>query len=245
MRVRAGPALARHEGQARPEPAVGQGPASLATDPPAEQLEEVESLAEFTRLARRRVRHRRTRTRWPTSTAWPRSAIEPAPRPPTRAAAIDARARTAPPIGLEPTRAEPSPPEPRRRARADGDREPPPAREPPRRGRGGRRSGARSPRRSGSTVDRLDHLMNLAGELVINKARFVEIARGLEELFRGSNAQAPGVRHRRSGSRASPAGWTASPRRAARSADGSVERWAGAGPPAPRELPARSRTSST
>ncbi|HZW31455.1 MAG TPA: Hpt domain-containing protein, partial [Isosphaeraceae bacterium] len=37
--------------------------------------------------------------------------------------------------------------------------------------------------------DRLDHLMNLAGELVITKARFVAIARGLEELFRGSNAQ--------------------------------------------------------
>ena len=32
--------------------------------------------------------------------------------------------------------------------------------------------------------------MNLAGELVINKARFVDIARGLDELFRGSNAQA-------------------------------------------------------
>ena len=38
--------------------------------------------------------------------------------------------------------------------------------------------------------DRLDHLMNLAGELVITKARFVAIARGLEELFRGSNAHA-------------------------------------------------------
>ncbi len=32
--------------------------------------------------------------------------------------------------------------------------------------------------------------MNLAGELVITKARFVAIARGLEELFRGSNAHA-------------------------------------------------------
>ena len=38
--------------------------------------------------------------------------------------------------------------------------------------------------------DRLDYLMNLAGELVITKARFVAIAKGLEELFRGSNAQA-------------------------------------------------------
>jgi two-component system chemotaxis sensor kinase CheA len=38
--------------------------------------------------------------------------------------------------------------------------------------------------------DRLDHLMNLAGELVITKARFVAITRGLEELFRGSNSHA-------------------------------------------------------
>jgi two-component system chemotaxis sensor kinase CheA len=38
--------------------------------------------------------------------------------------------------------------------------------------------------------DRLDHLMNLAGELVINKARFVDIARGLEELFRGTSTPA-------------------------------------------------------
>ena len=37
-------------------------------------------------------------------------------------------------------------------------------------------------------VERLDQLMNLAGELVISKARFFEIARGLDELFRDSNA---------------------------------------------------------
>lgn len=37
--------------------------------------------------------------------------------------------------------------------------------------------------------DRLDHLMNLAGELVITKARFIAIARGLDELFRRSNAR--------------------------------------------------------
>ena len=36
--------------------------------------------------------------------------------------------------------------------------------------------------------DRLDHLMNLAGELVITKARFVAISFGLEKLFRSSNA---------------------------------------------------------
>jgi two-component system chemotaxis sensor kinase CheA len=38
-------------------------------------------------------------------------------------------------------------------------------------------------------VDRLDFLMNLAGELVINKSRFFEIAKGLEELFRASNGR--------------------------------------------------------
>jgi two-component system, chemotaxis family, sensor kinase CheA len=38
--------------------------------------------------------------------------------------------------------------------------------------------------------DRLDYLMNLAGELVITKARFVAIARGFDELFRGSSASA-------------------------------------------------------
>ena len=36
--------------------------------------------------------------------------------------------------------------------------------------------------------DRLDHLMNLAGELVITKARFVAISAGLDKLFRSSNA---------------------------------------------------------
>ena len=45
--------------------------------------------------------------------------------------------------------------------------------------------------------DRLDHLMNLAGELVITKARFVAISRGLEELFRGSNAHDADLRHPR------------------------------------------------
>jgi two-component system chemotaxis sensor kinase CheA len=36
--------------------------------------------------------------------------------------------------------------------------------------------------------DRLDHLMNLAGELVITKARFIAISVGLEKLFKSSNA---------------------------------------------------------
>ena len=38
-------------------------------------------------------------------------------------------------------------------------------------------------------VDRLDHLMNLAGELVINRARFFEIIGGLDDLFRDSTAR--------------------------------------------------------
>lgn len=37
-------------------------------------------------------------------------------------------------------------------------------------------------------IDRLDSLMNLAGELVINKARFLQVTSGLEGLFRASNA---------------------------------------------------------
>jgi two-component system, chemotaxis family, sensor kinase CheA len=38
-------------------------------------------------------------------------------------------------------------------------------------------------------VDRLDHLMNLTGELVITKARFVEIANGLQDVFKATDAQ--------------------------------------------------------
>ena len=36
-------------------------------------------------------------------------------------------------------------------------------------------------------IDRLDHLMNLAGELVVNKARFVQIAKQMSPAFRKSN----------------------------------------------------------
>jgi two-component system chemotaxis sensor kinase CheA len=59
---------------------------------------------------------------------------------------------------------------------------------------GGPKAGAPKKARVAETIrvesDRLDHLMNLAGELVITKARFVAISRGLDELFRGSNAHA-------------------------------------------------------
>ncbi|WP_337174098.1 chemotaxis protein CheW [Paludisphaera sp.] len=37
--------------------------------------------------------------------------------------------------------------------------------------------------------ERLDDLMNLAGELVINKARFVDVARGLDDALRGNDAR--------------------------------------------------------
>ena len=74
--------------------------------------------------------------------------------------------------------------------------------------------------------DRLDYLMNLAGELVINKARFVDIAKGLDELFRGSAAQAlatdteerlESLTRGLENLAGSKAGWS----------DGSLERWAG------------------
>ena len=54
-------------------------------------------------------------------------------------------------------------------------------------------SGSSAPKKVSETlrvdVDRLDHLMNLAGELVINRARFFEIVGGLEDLFRDSSAR--------------------------------------------------------
>lgn len=38
--------------------------------------------------------------------------------------------------------------------------------------------------------DRLDNLMNLTGELIINKSRFVDVARGFDDALRASNAKA-------------------------------------------------------
>jgi two-component system chemotaxis sensor kinase CheA len=73
-------------------------------------------------------------------------------------------------------------------------------------------------------ADRLDQLMNLAGELVINKSRFFEIARGLDELFRASNAQvlATDTRDRLE----SLARELGSLDGRGRAGDGSAERWA-------------------
>ncbi|MDG3008242.1 chemotaxis protein CheA [Paludisphaera mucosa] len=75
--------------------------------------------------------------------------------------------------------------------------------------------------------DRLDNLMNLAGELVINKARFIDVAKGLDEVLRGSDARSlaveteerldtimRGLDHVVGGA-------------GARAGDGAVDRWAG------------------
>ena len=170
----------------------------LETHPPADQLDEVESLPEFTvflaaecdpeelraladvdGVARIRIEHGAT-NRPRTPSAEPAPAGGPPRQPsPSRSllagAVIEAtRDPSLPSISASAGSAVRNghrPPEPRRRAPA-------------------------APRKAkvAETIrvesDRLDYLMNLAGELVINKARFVDIARGLEELFRGSNAQA-------------------------------------------------------
>ncbi|WP_165074409.1 chemotaxis protein CheA [Paludisphaera rhizosphaerae] len=75
--------------------------------------------------------------------------------------------------------------------------------------------------------DRLDNLMNLAGELVINKARFIDVARGLDDVFRGADARGLAVETeerldvimRGLDQVVGPA--------SARAADGLVDRWAG------------------
>ena len=181
---------------------------SCRTDPPAEQLDEVESLPRFTvvpggRLRRRRAARpgrRRGRGRGPDraiaspAARSPAAAGSPAPsagqpaasrvaRPPAAAAPIEAGSRRRRELdraaGVRGGRG-------RRRARPGsrdaGDAAPAP--------QGRRPKKARVAETIRVDSDRLDHLMNLAGELVITKARFVAIARGLEELFRGSNAQA-------------------------------------------------------
>ena len=145
--------------------------------------------------------------RWPTSTAWPGSGSSRALAEPGRRAAVSSRAD---PARRSPTGRSPSPcAEPAAIAHAaDADRravdspapiagrgvapvgEPQPAAAAAAAKAGGEPRKAKVAETIRVESDRLDHLMNLAGELVINKARFVDIARGLEELFRGSNAQA-------------------------------------------------------
>jgi two-component system chemotaxis sensor kinase CheA len=76
--------------------------------------------------------------------------------------------------------------------------------------------------------DRLDYLMNLAGELVINKARFVDISKGFEELFRGSNAQAlTADTQERLESMGRGLEYLAGTKSGSGSGNGSLDRWAG------------------
>ena len=242
VRVRAEAPLARHEGQARPEPArrQGRGP----RDRPAGRAARRRSRrsTEFTDLARRRSATSTSCAPWPTSTASRRSAEfdrparepDPATRRP-RARPSPHRARPRPRSSRSPARAGAAPAtrlaEPAAAAAGADDAAA---------GRAARRREARRKKVAETLrvdVDRLDQLMNLAGELVISKARFFEIARGLEDLFRDSNAAAPRGRHARTGSTAIAAGLEGARRTARSGGSGSAERWAVAVPPAPRELP--------
>jgi two-component system chemotaxis sensor kinase CheA len=173
----------------------------LSTDPPAEKLDEVESLARFTivlaadcdadelraladveGVAEVRVR-----------AADRAEADRPAPAAP---AIPPVHAAPTPPTSIEPAPAGPDPvgttvvvpPGAVAAEAAEAAAESAPTAEAP------AAPGGRKKPRVAETIrvesDRLDHLMNLAGELVITKARFVAITRGLEELFRGPSAQA-------------------------------------------------------
>ena len=167
----------------------------LSTDPPAEKLDEVGSAVAVhgrpgRRLRRRRAARagrRRGRGRGPRASRRPGRG-RPSRHPPNRR-----RLRPMPwPWPRRRFRRPSSPRPPSRSPRESGspaatDRSRTTA-EPPPSGPGGRKK-AKVAETIRVDSDRLDHLMNLAGELVITKARFVAIARGLEELFRGSTAQ--------------------------------------------------------
>jgi two-component system chemotaxis sensor kinase CheA len=188
----------------------------LATRPPAEQLEEVPSLtqigvwllsdcdlgelhalADVDGVAEIRVET----APGPAAPAGPPAAeIEPAPEVAPRG--------SPPPAGTATAAASPEPTPAPQVAEA-------PAPEPKR---------ARVAETVRVDADRLDQLMNLAGELVINKSRFFEIARDLDELFRASNAQALAADTRdRLESLGRELGGLDDPGRAG---DGTAERWA-------------------
>lgn len=140
----------------------------VATDPPLERLDEVEALATFV--------------------VWLAEALD---LDELRALAdVDGAAGVVvePPAGAEapapeipPIVAEVSP-----QAEPEPGPEPPPAPAPAKAGAAKRAKVVETVR---VDSDRLDDLMNLAGELVINKARFVDVARGLDEALRGSDAR--------------------------------------------------------
>ncbi|MFO0951954.1 MAG: chemotaxis protein CheA [Isosphaeraceae bacterium] len=173
----------------------------LASDPPAEQLETVDRLTKFRVWLETDAEPEELRgladvegvdtVRIETVDAPPSSSpvaepappvvpvAAPAPAPVTTARPAPVSATPAPAPTPTPAPAPPPEPAPARSPAA------PPAEAAP--------AAAAAPKKVAETlrvdVDRLDHLMNLAGELVINRARFYEIAQGLEELFRDSNAR--------------------------------------------------------
>jgi two-component system chemotaxis sensor kinase CheA len=170
----------------------------LETRPPADQLDEVESLAEFTvwltadcsseelrsladvdGVARIRIEHGAS-SQDEVEPALSPTALAPAPEPELEQEPVDGPTSHAAelPKTLAPTA-----------TATVGQAEDRPSHPVPARSQGEPRK-AKVAETIRVESDRLDYLMNLAGELVINKARFVDIARGLDELFRGSNAQA-------------------------------------------------------
>jgi two-component system, chemotaxis family, sensor kinase CheA len=175
----------------------------LETRPPVEQLDEVESLPDFTvwlatecepdelrsladvdgvariRIENERSTHPLSSARKPEPASPP--AAPPAPTPEAAASSI----RSGPEIGPAPVMD--SAVMPAAPALAALGNVAPPA---PKAAPTGEPRRARVAETIRVESDRLDYLMNLAGELVINKARFVEISRGLDELFRASSAQA-------------------------------------------------------
>lgn len=159
----------------------------LSTDPPAEKLDEADPLSRFTVVLAADGDADELRALADVegvAEVRVRPADQPAAPPPAAPALeMSAEAAASRPEVVEPIEAaaavEALPPPP--------DVEPAPTPGPPA-GLGGRKK-ARVAETIRVDSDRLDHLMNLAGELVITKARFVAIARELEDLFRGSGAQ--------------------------------------------------------
>lgn len=200
----------------------------LETRPPAEQLDEVESLAEF--------------TVWLVADCDPAELrsladVDGVARIRIEAGSAAAPAEPAPPARPEPEEAPPTPPAPTAEPLA-----PEPAAPAAPALAAAPAATATAPRKAkvAETIrvesDRLDYLMNLAGELVINKARFVDIARGLDDLFRGSNAQAlaldteerlESIGRGLETAAGARAGDGAAAGTAAGTADGSLDRWNG------------------
>ena len=152
----------------------------LATEPPSEQLEEVKSLPEFRIWLHSDCELDELRALADVEGVTA-IRLEPDPGPEAPAAS---------PVVTPPVRGEDGPPPPPAPPTVELARAAPDAST-----AAGPSIAEPEPKRPRVTetvrvdVDRLDQLMNLAGELVINKSRFFEIARSLEELFRSSNAQ--------------------------------------------------------